>query len=118
MPLTYERVTKEALALPGVEQSTSYDTAALRVRGKLMIRLKEDGETIVVRTTWEARERLLTLHPECFFVTDHYVGHPWVLLKLKRASLAVFKPVLLAAWRICASKTLLKAHPELGNIAR
>jgi hypothetical protein len=117
MPLTYERVVREALTLPEVEQSTSYGTAALKVRGKLMIRLKEDGETIVVRTTWEARERLMTLHPECFFLTDHYVGHPWVLLKLKRASLGVFKPVLVAAWRICASKALLKAHPELAHIA-
>jgi hypothetical protein len=117
MPLSYERVVREALALPGVEESTSYGTVALKVRGKLMIRLKEDGETIVVRTTWVARERLMTLNPECFFVTDHYAGHPWVLLRLKRASLVAFKPVLLAAWRICASKTLLKAHPGLLGIA-
>jgi hypothetical protein len=111
MPLTYERVVREALALPEVCESTSYGTSALKVRTKLMIRLKEDGETIVIRTTWEGRERLMTLHPESFFLTDHYVGHPWVLLRLKRASLAVFKPALVAAWRLCASKAMLKAYP-------
>jgi len=36
------------MALPEVELSTSYGTPALKVRGKLIARLKEDGESIVV----------------------------------------------------------------------
>ena len=35
-----------------------------------MLRLKEDHETLVCRTTWE-RERRLTLEPDVFFLTDH-----------------------------------------------
>ena len=54
--MTYDDLKREAMALPEVEESSSYGTPALKVRGKLMVRLKEDLETIVLRTTWEDRE--------------------------------------------------------------
>ena len=113
MPLTYKKIVKQSLALPDVVESTSYGTAALKVGGKLMIRLKEDGETIVIRTTWEERERLLTVYPEGFFLTDHDRNYPWVLLRLESAKLSLFRPVLHNAWRLTAPKALLKAYPLL-----
>lgn len=51
--LTYDTVHETALALPNVEEGTSYGTPALKVRGKLFVRLKEDGETIVLKTHYE-----------------------------------------------------------------
>lgn len=111
--IAYRKVADQALTLPEVVESTSYGTPALKVRDKLMIRLKEDGETLVVRCSWEDRERLLAVYPDMFFVTDHYLGHPWVLMRLARVGPPVFKPVLRAAWRLCASRSLLKANPDL-----
>ena len=58
-PPTYDTVRKLALALPGVEEGTSYGTPALKVRGKLFVRLKEDGETIVLRSDSFDRAHLL-----------------------------------------------------------
>ncbi|WP_141758537.1 MmcQ/YjbR family DNA-binding protein [Duganella sp. HH105] len=52
------------LALPEMEESTSYGTPALKVKGKLMARLKEDGESVAIRITWEERERLLMAAPK------------------------------------------------------
>jgi hypothetical protein len=43
---TWETVSKLALVLPGVEESTSYRTQAMKVGGKPLGRLKEHGETI------------------------------------------------------------------------
>ena len=80
--VSYEAVKAAALALPEVEESTSYGTPALKVRGKLMVRLREDFETIVVRATWEDRERLMAVDPETYYVTDHYLKHPWVLARV------------------------------------
>src|SRR5437762_221978 len=45
--ISWTTVRDLALALPGVEESTSYRTPAMKVRGKLIARLKEDAETIV-----------------------------------------------------------------------
>jgi hypothetical protein len=108
MAIRYDVFKKEALTLPEVEESTSYGTPALKVRNTLMTRLKEDQTTVVVRSSWENREKLLVIHPEAFFVTDHYRNHPWVLLRLETASLAMLRPVLEHAWRLSAPKSLLR----------
>ena len=46
-PVTFQTVRELSLALPEVEEGTSYGTLAFKVRGKLMARLKE-----TVRRSW------------------------------------------------------------------
>ena len=62
--VTYDMVREMALALPNGEEGTSYWHPALKVRGKLFVRLKEDGETIVLKTTYEEREELIPTTPK------------------------------------------------------
>jgi hypothetical protein len=59
--VSFATVKKFAATFSGVEESTSYGTPALKVRGKLMARLWEDNETLVLRVTWEERERVLAV---------------------------------------------------------
>jgi len=106
--LSYDALKTLALALPEVEESTSYGTPALKVRGKLMVRLKEDGSTVVLRTTWEERERLMTLQPEVFFVTDHYRAYPWVLMRLAAVPANEAADRLAYAWTCVAPRSLAK----------
>src|ERR1700722_13141145 len=108
--VTYDQVKAVALALPEVAESTSYGTPALKVRGKLMLRLREDHETLVIRTSWENRERLMTIEPEVYFLTDHYRAYPWVLARLSSLALEVLPALIEGAWREAAPKTLLKLH--------
>ncbi len=46
--MTFDDVRIVALKWPEVTDGTSYGTPALKVRGKLLTRLKEDGESLVV----------------------------------------------------------------------
>ena len=46
--VTFDDVRKLALAWPEVEDGTSYGTPALKVRKKLLVRLKEDGDSLVM----------------------------------------------------------------------
>jgi hypothetical protein len=46
--VTFDDVRKVALAWPEVEDGTSYGTPALKVRKKLLVRLKEDGDGLVM----------------------------------------------------------------------
>ncbi|TXH75638.1 MAG: MmcQ/YjbR family DNA-binding protein [Lysobacteraceae bacterium] len=101
--ITYDIFVKMALAIPGVGESTSYGTCALKVKGKLMARLKEDGQSVVLRTSWEAREQRLALYPEVFYLTGHYRSHPWILMRLNTASSSLAKPAIIHAWQQCAS---------------
>lgn len=58
----FEQVRDFALTLPGVEAGTSHGTPALKVRGKLLARLREDG-ILVVRVGADAREALIAMEP-------------------------------------------------------
>lgn len=102
--ITYADVCKLALKLTGVERSTSYGTAALKVRGKLMARLKEDGETLVLKTTFDDRQRLLAAQPDVFYLTDHYVSYPWILVRLPLIDGAFFSELITEAWRLAGPK--------------
>ncbi len=89
-----------ALALPGVEESTSYGTPAMKVRGKLIARLKEDGETIVVPMPIADRRVRIAADPEVFFVTDHYVAYPYVLIRLANVIREDLRELLQNSWRM------------------
>ena len=104
--ITFSKVKALASALPEVEEGTSYGTPALKVRAKLMARLKEDGKTLVLRVTWEERERLLAVCPEVFFLTEHYRSGPWVLARLSAATAAQANTSLLHAWQQSAPLSL------------
>ena len=104
--LTFCKVKSLSKELPGVEEATSYGTPALKVKGKLMARLKEDEATLVVRVTWDERERLLATFPDVFFLAEHYRAHPWVLMRLSAAPLTVARSVLHHSWLQSAPPSL------------
>jgi hypothetical protein len=108
--VTFAAVRKLALALPGVEEGTSYGTPAFKVRGKLLARLREDGETLVLRVGFDLRDLLMNADPETFFVTDHYLGYPYVLVRLPRVARTRLRDVLEDAWKHSAPKTLLATY--------
>jgi hypothetical protein len=106
---TFATVRALARALPDVEEGTSYGTPALRVRGKLFARLKEDGETLVLRTDAVNREALLRAAPDVFFITDHYRDYPWVLVRLAAVDRPRLAELLEDAWRRAAPRPLVRA---------
>jgi hypothetical protein len=110
--LGFDDVRALGLAMPGVEEGTSYGTPALKATGKLIARLREDGETLVVRIEDDARDLLLRSDPETFFMTDHYVGHPWVLVRLPRVERAALATLLEEAVRLVTPKRGARSKPQ------
>ena len=110
-PVTWETVRRLALALPGVEEGTSYGTPTVKVAGKLLARLKEDQETIVIRVEFAAREVLMGANPETYYVTDYYSCYPWMLVRLASADPAELHDLISEAWRRNAPKRLVAGSP-------
>ena len=108
-PVTFDTVRQLALALPGVEEKTSYGTTAFKVNGKLLARFHQDGESVVVKVEYAAREVLMGANPRTFYITDHYRCWPWVLVRIASVDTEDLRQLLEEAWRRSASKRLVAA---------
>jgi hypothetical protein len=107
MPVTFADVRQIALALPEVEEGKSYGTPAFKVRGKFLSRLREDGETLVVRIDMDERDILMAANPETFYITDHYRGYPAMLVRMATVDPDELRELLEGAWRRVAPKRLV-----------
>ena len=108
--MTFDDIRKLALVWPEVEDGKSYGTAALKVRKKLLARLKEDGDSLVVLgVDLDERDMLVESQPKLFYFTDHYKDYPIVLVRLSKARRASVEPLLRRRWRELASKAAVKA---------
>ena len=107
--MTFDDVRTIALAWPEVEDGTSYGTPALKVRKKMLVRLKEDGDSLVIPgVPPEERDMLMSSQPRVFYFTDHYKDYPMILVRLSKAKRAIVEPFLRRQWRTLASKTAVR----------
>ena len=108
--MTFDDVRKIALAWPEVEDGTSYGTPALKVRKKLLVRLKEDGDSLVMPgVPQDERDMLVESQPKIFYFTDHYRDYPMVLIRLSKAKRTDVELLLRRHWRTLASRGAIKA---------
>jgi hypothetical protein len=107
----YRRVCDIALKLPGVEESTSYGTPSLKVKGKIMSRLRTEAEgALAVRCDFLDRQILLQADPEAFFLTDHYLNYPMILVRLDKVRRSALPDLIERAWRMVAPPRLVTEH--------
>ncbi|MEK6287085.1 MAG: MmcQ/YjbR family DNA-binding protein [Acidobacteriota bacterium] len=114
-PVTFDTVRQLALALPGVEEGTSYGTPAFKVGGKLLARFHQDGESLVLKTEYAAREVLIGANPKTFYITDHYRCWPWMLVRISNVDPGELGALLEEAWRGLASKRDIAARDASGD---
>jgi hypothetical protein len=107
--MTFDDVRAMALAWPEVVDGTSYGTAALKVRKKLLARLKEDDSLVIPSVPQDEREMLVESRPKLFYFTEHYRNYPIVLVRISKARRAEVEPLLRRQWRALASKAALKS---------
>jgi hypothetical protein len=107
--VTLETVRQLALALPGVAEGLSYRTPAWKVGKTLLARMHQDGEALVLKMDFLARDTLMQADPHTFFITDHYQNYPWVLVRLSSVRPEQLRDLLDDAWRSAAPKRLLAA---------
>jgi hypothetical protein len=102
--MTWNAVRRLAAALPKVVEGTSYGTPAFRIGKKYWFRLKEDGESIAIRISFDEREILMRAKPKTFYITNHYRDYPAVLVRLAAISDGEMKDLLQRSWDFTAAK--------------
>lgn len=108
-PLTFETVRKIGLELPAVEESTMYGAPALKVHGDLLAcvpshRSAEPG-SVVLRIDFADRAALLAEAPDLYYITDHYLNYPAVLVRLARVTPEVLRDLLGMAYKFVTKKS-------------
>jgi hypothetical protein len=101
--INFDTVRKIGLALPGVEDGTAYGNLALKAHGKLLAcvpthRSAEPG-SLVVKVDFGDRAQLLAEAPDIYYMTEHYLGYPSVLVRLSRVDPDVLRDLLDMAYK-------------------
>ncbi len=110
---SWDDVVAVGLRYPGVFESTSYGTPALKARkqGGLMCRLRTDPDALVIRVRdIGEREALLQGGDHAFFTTAHYDGQPYVLVHLDRVDPQELAELVEDAWRVRANRRAVAAY--------
>lgn len=109
----WDDVVRIGCALPEVEESTSYRTPALKVRGKGFARLRTEAEGgLMLFCALEEKEALLASGDPAFYTTPHYDGYGSLLVDLTKISLDQLAELVEDAWRRKAPATVRRHHDE------
>lgn len=107
----YRRVVTIATAFPGVEITRAYGTPCIKVKGKVMARLRTEAEGgLALRCDFPERQMLMQADPIAFYLTDHYLDWPMVLVNLAEVRWAAMPGLIDAAWRLVAPKRLISEY--------
>jgi hypothetical protein len=101
-----------ALRLPNVEDASSARGAGFKVGGRLLaceaLHKSAEPNSLMVRVSFDERVRLLAGAPDTYYVTEHYLKHPAVLVRLSRLGRDGLRNLLATAWIFVSEKSAKK----------
>jgi hypothetical protein len=123
--ISFDTARGIGLALPDVEEGSAYGSPALKVRGKmfacLAIHRSAEPDSLSVRIGFDERDALIASDPSTYYLTDHYVNYPVVLVRLTRVHDDALRDLLRMAWRFAwqpRRATRRKADGQRRNVWR
>ena len=105
--IDFDVVREIARKLPDVEESSLHGAPSIKVAGRLLtcpaLHKSAEPNSLVVRIGIDQRTRLLAAEPKFYYLTEHYVNHPTVLVRLDEIDRRSLKDLLGMAWRFVSS---------------
>jgi hypothetical protein len=108
--LSFAAVEQIARALPDVEVTTTWGSPTLKVRGKMFAcmainKSAEPNSLVVMLEDYGDRDALIEDDPDTYYVKDHYLSSPCVLVRLARVRLDALRDLVAGAHRVISAKT-------------
>ena len=106
--------TVEAIgrALPDVEVTTAWGQPALKVRGKMFACIAShksaEPNTLVVMMDFPDRDALIEDDPGTYYLKDHYLNYPCILVRLSRVQPDALRDLVIGAHRFVSAKASKK----------
>lgn len=99
---TWAAVEKIGLTLPDVEAGLSWGSPALKLRGQMFACVptnkQAEKDSIVLRLDFAQRDELIAAEPEVYYLKEHYVNYPCVLVRLNRVHPDALRDLVAMAW--------------------
>ena len=103
----FDAVRAIGARLPGVEETIAWRAPTLKVRGKMFVCMattkSAEPNTLVVRMDFAQRDTLIEEDPETYYLKDHYVDYPCVLVRLSRVRPDALRDLVQSAYRLVDS---------------
>lgn len=100
-------------SLPDVEVTTTWGQPALKVHGRMFVcaasHKSAEPNTLVVMMDVADRDALIEEDPGTYYLTEHYVGYPCLLVRLSRVHPDALRDLVISAHRYVDAKRRRKA---------
>lgn len=104
----FKRVEAIGRTLPDVEVTTTWGKPALKVCGRMFVCVAShksaEPDTLVVMMDFADRDALIEEEPDTYYLKDHYVGYPCVLVRLSRVHPDALRDLVTCAHRYVSDK--------------
>ena len=94
--------------LPDVEETTTYGKPALKVGGTMFVCIAShksaEPDTLVVMMDIVDRDALVEEDPDTYYLKEHYVGYPCVLVRLRVVRSDALRGLVIGAHRYVSQR--------------
>jgi hypothetical protein len=120
--MTFRTVRAIGLRLPDTEEGTAYGSPALKVQGKMFACMANhksaEPNTLALLLDFAQRDELIAEDPQTYYLKEHYVNYPCVLVRLSRIHPDALRDLLGAAWRFVNSSNRRKTKRSMRSWRR
>lgn len=107
-PRTFKDVETIGRTLPGVEVTTTWGQPTLKVRGKMFVCVPShrsaEPDSLVVMMDFADRDALVEDDPDTYYLKEHYLGYPCVLVRLSRVHPDALRDLVVGAHRYISAR--------------
>ena len=120
MPRSISFTTVEAIGrtMPDVEVTTTWGKPTLKVRGRMFACIAShksaEPNSLVVMMDFADRDALIEDDPATYYLKEHYVNYPCVLVRLSHVHADALRDLVTGAHRFVSAK-MRKKTPQRGK---
>jgi hypothetical protein len=111
--VSFKPVESIGRTLPDVEVTTAWGQPALKVRGKMFVCMaahkSAEPDTLAVMMDFADRDALIEDDPGTYYLKEHYLNYPCVLVRLSRIRGDSLRDLVTGAHRFVSAR--LRARP-------
>jgi hypothetical protein len=110
---SFKTVESIGCTLPDVEVTTTWGQPTLKVRGKMFVCIAShksaEPNTLVVMMDFADRDALVEEDPGTYYLKEHYLNYPCVLVRLSRVRADALRDLITGAHRFVSDRVRRKS---------